>query len=153
MTPLDAAYHVVHDHPGGATALAPRMGKSNVTLCQELTATGTAKLGLMDALKITHLTGDYRILYAFAESCGHMAVPLPHVDGLPDPDLMRALADSSRDLADLCREVCDAAADGRISNNELRRVELARASLMAHLARLGETVTAMNLASKPAHAR
>lgn len=153
MTPLDAAYHVVHDHPGGATALAPRMGKSNVTLCQELTATGTAKLGLMDALKITHLTGDYRILYAFAESCGHMAVPLPHVDGLPDPDLMRALADSSRDFADLCREVCDAAADGRISDNEMRRVELARASLMAHLAALGEAVRAINESGKPGFAK
>lgn len=152
MTPLDAAYHVVHDYPGGATALAARLGKRNVTLCQELTATGSAKLGLMDALKITHLTGDYRILHAFAEACGHMVVPLPSIDA-PNADLLRVLADSSRDFAQLCREVCDAAADGRISDNEMRRVELARASLMAHLAALGEAVRAINESGKPGFAK
>lgn len=153
MTPLDAAYHVAHDYPGGAYALAARMGKNPTSLCHELTATGSAKLGLLDAVKMSHLTGDFRILYAFAEACGHMAVPLPDVERVPDKDVMRALAESSRDFADLCREVCDAMADGRVSDNELRRVEVARAALMAHLAQLGDVLKSINLAGKPAHER
>lgn len=153
MTPLDAAYHVAHDYPGGAHALAVRMGKNPTTLCHELTATGSAKLGLMDALKIGALTRDYRILHAFAEACGHMAVPMPSADALSDTDLMHALAESSRNFAELCREVCDAAADGRISDNELKRMELARAALMAQLARLGEAAASINRNGKPAPLR
>lgn len=152
MSPLDAAYHVVHDYPGGSATVAVRIGKSQHTLNHELTHNGSAKLGLMDALKITLITGDMRILHAFAEACGHMVVPLPSIDA-PNADLLRVLADSSRDFAQLCREVCDAAADGRISDNEMRRVELARASLMAHLAALGEAVRAINESGKPGFAK
>ena len=82
----DVAFNVVHDSPGGAVSLAPRLGKSHTTLAHELNGTGTAKLGLMDAEKITLLLGDMRILQAYAANCGQMLVPLPDAAVLQGDD-------------------------------------------------------------------
>lgn len=153
MQLLDAAYHTVHDYPGGAPSLAPRLGKSPHTLNHEVTGSGSAKLGLADAAKICNLTGDYRVLHAFAEACGHLCVPLPTLEQQVSGDVLMHLAASSTDFAELCSEVCRSAADGRISDNELESVELARAELLAQLARLGESIRQLNLAGKPAHLR
>jgi hypothetical protein len=59
VKPLDAAYHVVHDYePDGAASLAPRLGKSSTQLCHEVKPPpgNMAKLGLVDAVKISDLT-------------------------------------------------------------------------------------------------
>ena len=57
MTPPDlraAAYNVVADYPGGATALGPLIGKAASTLSHEVDLRYPgAKLGLHDAAKIT----------------------------------------------------------------------------------------------------
>jgi hypothetical protein len=76
MNILDAAYHTVHDYPGGASALAPRLGKSHATLSHEVRppANSQAKLGLRDAQRIMALTGDYRILQAQAAELGFFLV-------------------------------------------------------------------------------
>lgn len=148
MQLLDAAYHTVHDYPGGAPSLAPRMGKSPHTLNHEVTGNGSAKLGLVDAAKACQLTQDYRILYAFAEACGHACIPIP-VDAATDTHgVLEQLAKASGEFADLCYEVCSSAADGAISDNELERISTERLALMGALARLGEAVQAMNLAGK-----
>jgi hypothetical protein len=46
-----------------------------------------AKLGLVDAVKISDLTGDMRILHAFAEAVGHRAVKveIPEADSAAGP--------------------------------------------------------------------
>ena len=81
MNVIDAAYGVVHDYPGGSDSLAPRLGKASVTLSHEVARVGTAKLGLDTAVKVSVLTGDFRILDAFALQCGRMVLPLPCADG------------------------------------------------------------------------
>jgi hypothetical protein len=77
MKTIDAAYNVVHDYPGGALALAPRLGKHASSLNNEVNPPAnpvpgapTPKFGIVDAIKITHLTGDVRIVAAFNEECG-----------------------------------------------------------------------------------
>jgi hypothetical protein len=150
MQLLDAAYNCVHDYPGGAPSLAPRLGKSVHTLNHELTASGTAKLGLVDACRISHFTGDMRILHAFAEELGHMCIRLPAVDGAAGGNVMQALAASSKEFAELCQEVCSSMADNQVSDNELARIERARGELLAQLAQLGEFTRQHNQAHKPA---
>ena len=62
---LDAAYHTVHDYPGGAPALAARLGKRPAVLCHEVApgpSNASAKFGLMDAMRIMAMTGDHRVL-------------------------------------------------------------------------------------------
>jgi len=148
MNILDAAYHVVHDYPGGAPSLGPRMGKNHHTLNHEVAGDGTAKFGLVDAVKASQLTRDYRILHAFAEECGHMCIPLPASTEEATSNLLADLARSSERFAALCNEVCIGAADGVISDNEKTRIQRARAELISDLAKLGQSVNQLNQAGK-----
>ncbi|MBL0142634.1 MAG: hypothetical protein IPP91_11175 [Betaproteobacteria bacterium] len=123
MTPIDAAYHVVHDHPGGAKALAPRLGKSFGHLCHEVRPSpdSTAKLGLVDALKISELTGDHRILMAFAESLGYrcVRVEIPRARGA----LLEAVSRFARETGEALVAMHEAIEDGRITENEVQKFE------------------------------
>jgi hypothetical protein len=126
VKPLDAAYHVVHDYePNGAESLAPRLGKSPTTLSHEVKPppTSMAKLGLVDAVKISDLTGDMRILHAFAEAVGHRAVKveIPEADSLPD--LVVAMSCFAKETAEALLAMHEVLADGRITENEIKRFE------------------------------
>lgn len=144
----DVAANVVHDYPGGAPSLAPRIGKNATTLAHEVHGTGAAKLGLLDAEKITLRTGDLRILEAFALNCGQMLVPLHQVDSTGD-DCMIKLAATAREFGDLCTEVAADLADGVISDNELARIDRECGELMASLRTLREALARRNQAGKP----
>lgn len=150
MNILDAAYNLVHDYPGGAHSLGPRMGKSPNTLNHEVAGDGTAKFGLVDAVKASTLSGDFRILHAFAEECNHMCIPLPPSDGnTTTSDILANLATSSKRFAELCTHVINSAADDDINDNELNLIQRARAELLTHLAQLGQSAIQLNQASKP----
>ena len=151
MNLRDAAYNTVHDYAGGAASLAPRMGKSVSVLSHEVTGTGTAKLGLLDAEKITHLTGDLRILEAFATNCGQMLVPLPHAVDVDADDCMLRLAATVKEFSDLCTEVAGDLKDSQISDNELARVDRECGELIASIHSLREALARRNQAGKPEH--
>lgn len=153
MNLLDAGYNVVHDYPGGADSLAPRLGKRGTYLCAEVAATGTAKLGLLDAEKITQLTGDLRILQAFAANCGQMLVPLPGALVMTSEDCMLRLASSAKEFGDLCTEVAGDLADGDINDNELTRIDRECGELIASVHSLRESLQKRNQAGKAARAR
>ncbi len=150
-TVLDAAFHLAHDYPGGAAALAPRMGKAHGTLCHELTATGTAKLGLVDALKLSHLTGSRSILNAFASELGCVVLPLPaHHAGI---DTFRQIADTAREFGEFITSVADAAGDGQITANELSRVDRELGELVAAAQEIRATLADLHESGKPSHIR
>lgn len=144
----DVAANVVHDYPGGAPSLAPRMGKNATTLAHELNGTGAAKLGLLDAEKITQRTGDLRILEAFALNCGQMLVPLPQALVPAGDDCMLRLATTAREFGEFCREVASSLADGSISDNELARCDRGAGELMASLRAVREALLVRNQAAK-----
>lgn len=148
MNLRDMAYNVVHDYPGGAASLAPRLGKSATTLAHEVNGTGTAKLGLVDAKKITQMSGDLRILEAFAMDCGQMLVPLPEAIQIADDDCMLRLADSAREFGELCKEVASDLSDGGISDNELARIDKECSKLVASLHALQASLARRNMEGK-----
>ena len=146
----DVAANVVHDYPGGAPSLAPRIGKNPTTLAHELNGTGLAKLGLLDAEKITLRTGDMRILEAFSSNCGFMVIKLPEVVAEAGvDDCLHHLAATAREFGDLCTAVGMVIADGKVSDNELARVDRECGELMASLRVLREALATRNLAGKP----
>lgn len=151
-TILDAAYHVVHDYPGGAVSLAPRLNKSSTTLSHEVTATGTAKLGLLDAVKITGFSGDLRILQAWAMHAGQMLLPLPDQDGGPD-ECLNHVSSSAKEFAELVSEVAFDLSDGSISDNEMQRIEHEAGELFAAVHGLLKALRERNQAGKPVHER
>lgn len=128
---LDAAYQLVRAYPGGALSLAPRMGKNPTTLSHEVKGTGTAKFGLADAVIATELSGDRRILNAFAAQCDCMVLPLPVLDDQCDSTTMRNVAALAREFGELVTMVTEASADGLISGNEMARVKGGWADLVA----------------------
>lgn len=149
MDVRDAAYNVGHDYPGGARALAVRMGKNGTTLTHELNATGGAKLGLLDSVKMTQLAGDMRILTAFAAECNHMVLPLPTTIDPGSDDCMRKLAETMRESSELATTVCAALADdGDISENERIAIEREGAQMVAALQSLLGAVQARALARR-----
>lgn len=152
MSLLDAAYDVVHEYPGGAAALAVRLKKSPTTLCHELTSTGSAKLGLLDAKKISDFSGDLRILQAWAGEAGQMLVPLPGLDNGTDECLAR-LSGAAKEFSDLVAEVSISMADGAVSDNELTRIRREAAELFAKVHSLLGAVEQRNQAAKPQYVR
>ena len=147
MNLLDSAYNVVHDYAGGAQSLAPRMGKSPTTLAHEVSGQGSAKLGLLDAAKITHLTGDLRILAAFAANAGQMLVPLPHAFNLESEDCMLRMADTAKEFSELCREVAVDLLDGDVNDNEMGCIDKECGQLIASVHALRESLAARNAAT------
>jgi hypothetical protein len=150
MDVLTAAFNVAEDYrPGGAAGLALAIDKVPTTLSHEVKGTGGAKLGLATAVKMTKASGDLRILLAFAAECGQMCVPLPESLDLPNSDVMRALAASAMEFAQLAESVCESLSDdGNINDNELRRIEREGAELLQRVQQLMATVQAKNTAGK-----
>ena len=102
----DAACCTVRNYPGGAAALAPRLGMSVNTLLHKTNpATTTHILSIEEAMLLQEFTGNHTILHAMAEALGYTcarATP-DQADGDPTESIMRlevAHADLIRALAD-----------------------------------------------------
>lgn len=143
MNIIDAAYHTVHDYPGGSVALGPRMGVSAAVLRNKVNPNcDTHRLTLAEADRMIGLTGDMRLLQALAATHGYV--------------LTRAEADNSgggastlgavlaEHVADgkLASGIAAALADGVITPREADAitqlgmgVQSALIALLAHIAR------------------
>lgn len=149
MKLTDAAYNVVHDYPGGSASLAPRLGKSKTTLNHEVHGTGLAKLGLEDSAKITAMTGDLRILNAFAAQCGCMVIQLP--DEAKEVNTFQQLANLAKEFADYVQTVSETIKDGRVSDNELKRTREELSHLIVAAQNIEGYLAHVNEEHKPEH--
>lgn len=124
MDVLKAAYDVAHDFPDrGAVGLAARLDKNAGTFLNELSpGCETAKLGLGTALAMTLATKDYRILYAFADTCGHLAFPKPDFSRVSDAALLDMFLVRDEAAGRFAETVRLALADGSVSRAELSRI-------------------------------
>jgi len=154
MNVQTAAFNLVHDYPGGATALAPLLGKSASTLSHEVDPNyPTAKLGLADALKLTLLSKDRTVLNAFAMACHCMVLPLPACADGVDDDTFKGVTRLAREFAEVISQVSEVTADGTVSDNELRRVEREAAELVSAVQAVLTALRVRNEAGKPKEAR
>lgn len=150
MKTIDAAYNVVHDYPGGALALAPRLGKHVSSLNNEVNPPAkptpgapTPKFGIVDAIKITHLTGDVRIVAAFNEECG-FCPPLRLADvGACEgtvTELLQRGAELSREVANAFAEFQDDLSDGKVTPTELAAFEARALETIGAIAALAQSM-------------
>lgn len=140
-----AAQNVADDYEGGASALARAIDKKEFTFLHELSGTGSAKLGLETAVKMTRRTRDLRILHAFAREFGQQCTPLPESFEFGDDECMQALGAVVRESADVCQEMCkDLGTDGDINDNELERILREGGELIAAVHKLMTAATARN---------
>lgn len=155
MNTLDAALQLAIAYPGGLAAMALRLGKPESTLRKELTGVDGYKLGALTLETMTMLAvsvNQHNALVAASVSAsnfGHMLLPLPDLDRFADgADVMLDLAATAKEFADLCHEVSKDIKDGRITDNELKRVDRETGELIVSLHRMRERLAHMNAAQK-----
>lgn len=124
MDILDAFYHTCRDYPGGIEALAPRLGVQPGVLRNKACTTNTTnKPTFAEARDICELTGDVRMLHAFASSLGYVCVKVE--DGIEAGD-MAVLEMVTKGLSahgDVGAAIFAALADGRVDRKEQKGVE------------------------------
>jgi len=154
MSPLDAARHTAEDYDGGSgvQAMAQRLGKSYESFRKELAPPegSTAKLGLLDSVKMMKRSGDYRIADAIEAELGRFALPLPQLpDSLPDTGLSAHLVAISKEFGDVLQETAIRAADGEISDADLAAVTEQWGQLVAAGSALMKHLVEQNRSGKP----
>lgn len=129
MNVVDAAHAIVHDYPGGSIALAPRVGMSAAILRGKVNPNDAGHhLTIAESVRMQQLTGDHRILEAEAEELGYALLPLSPESGESDVGLRSMSAMAL--FGEMIGEIEAALRDGRITQNELRKIER---RLFAHL--------------------
>lgn len=124
MNVADAAYAVVHDYPGGTESLAPRLGMSGAVLRNKVNPhCDTHRLALDEAVRITDITGDDRMLRAWAAHRGQALASLNVGDA--DGAVMGYVLEVHAHEGELSRVLASALADGVISQNEMRAIDAA----------------------------
>lgn len=127
---LDAAFALVRAYPGGAVSLAPRIGKAHGTLSGEVAGRPGYKLGLDDAVAISQLSGDLRILNAFAAELGCLVLHVPDGQAAGE-DVMQRVGAAAKEFGEFLSEVTTDASDGDISLNDMKRIEKEWGDLLA----------------------
>ena len=125
MDVLHAAYNVAHEYlPDGAVGLARKMGRNPGTFLNQLNPEQeSAKLGLGDAVAMSIAADDYRILHAFADTCGFVAFKKPDFSRVSDASLLEMLLKRDRaegEFADVLGRALD---NGQISRAEYAAIE------------------------------
>lgn len=157
MNILDSIRRMVRNYPGGVDAVAPRLDKSPSTLEKELRGAHGFKLGAVDAAEISAMCFDLRtpdaLAYATAlgAQMGCLLVPLPPALDVASSECMKALAETSRESAELIAEVCGSLSDGKVSDNEMLCIDRAIGELVAAAQGLRAGMAALNQAGKPSH--
>lgn len=139
----DAAYHTVHDYPGGAMALGIRLGVNGMTLSHQVNPNNVGKfsLSIEKATEIQALAGDFRILHSMARELGHVAIKVDEAD---EDSVMASIADTVREFSGYLTSVTNAVADSRVTDNELRDIDAHLCEMVQQANHLRAVVAAMN---------
>lgn len=147
MNVADAAHSVVHDYPGGSESLAPRLGMSAAVLRNKVNPnTASHHLSLVEASRATGLTGDMRILHAFAAEHGRVVVTPADGDDASDMAVLEVMAATWSTSGDLGTAVHRALADGVLTQDELR---LIKDAAYRHQRKLASLVTRLEAMAEP----
>ncbi len=138
---LDAAYHTVHEYPGGVAALAVRMRMSSNTLTHKVNLNNsTHHLTLREAVAMQHMSGNVAVLQAMAEALGYVCVKAkPAASGDPLHQVMEMTAE----FADVLHAASDAISSGSVTPNAMRRFDHQVAELQAAANALAGTLRSM----------
>lgn len=124
MNTADAAYAVAHDYPGGTESLGPRMGMSAALLRNKVNLNQTINhLTLAEAVRMTAVSGDNRIIQAWARELGMALIELPQAENCADADVIELMAKTWETNGEIGREVNETFRDGRVEPHEVRRVK------------------------------
>lgn len=142
MNVLDAAYSTVHDHDGGAAALAPRMGMAQAILNSKVNPnTSTHHLRLDEANKLMAFTGDFRMLHALAFEHNFVCIPKPQaIPEQTNMDFLEMLLELGESKGEVCKTIKQGWADRQITRGEAIDIEEAIHQMVCKLETLRQHV-------------
>ncbi|WP_027817094.1 phage regulatory CII family protein [Paraburkholderia bannensis] len=124
MNVTDTAHAVAHEYKGGCESLAPRMGLSGNILRNKVDPRKDShKLSLDEAVRMTDLTDDDRILEAWARQRGYTLTKLPDIEGCNDAAIVELMAEAWSTHGLVGKEIVKTLEDGRVEHSEVERVE------------------------------
>ena len=120
----DALYHLVHDYPGSAGSLAPRMGLKPATLYSMANPQCERhEWPLKRFRQAIALTGDKRPLDALCAEFGGVFLPLGEFADIGSDRLLKAASKLAREFGDVPRKLQEITADGRVKPRELDQLK------------------------------
>ncbi|AVJ30180.1 MULTISPECIES: phage regulatory CII family protein [Achromobacter] len=144
MNITTAADLTVHDYKGGSEALGAVIGMSPAVLRNKVNPNNTTHhLTLAEADRIVRMTGDVRILAAFAHGNGYLLVKAPESCGESDMSVLEQVAALMIAHGRFGHEVYDALADGGVDQQEMQRVDAAGRALMEAVAGVARRLSGM----------
>lgn len=126
MNTRDAFHATVHDCPGGAEALAVRLGMSAQILRNKANVNhDTNKPMLDDVDRVMAITGDHRVLHALAKNHGFVCVKIDESATASDMAVLELVTQMMTTHGEVGAEIYRTLADGRVDQRELERVRAA----------------------------
>ncbi|WP_153135152.1 phage regulatory CII family protein [Paraburkholderia agricolaris] len=124
MNILDTLHAVAHDYKGGCESLAPRIGMSAAVLRSKVNVGNeTHKPTLAEAVRITEIADDDRVLEAWARERGYVLVKLPDADNCSDGAVLELMAKTWETNGEIGKEVNRTFEDNRVEKHEVARVK------------------------------
>lgn len=145
MNSIDAAYAVVHDYPGGSESLGPRVGISPAVLRNKVNPNNdTHHLTFAEARRISDMTGDFRMLQAWAHEAGFLLVKAPtgSADSC-DMAVLEQVVGLGVANGQFMQTIHAALADGRVDQDELKRIRAAERELQTVAATVTQRMEGM----------
>lgn len=145
MNTTDAAYHTVHDYPGGSESLGPRVGISPAVLRNKVNPNNdTHHLTYSEAQRLVDMTNDDRMLRAWANARGYLLVKAPDAcSAESDMSVLEQMAGLMVANGAFGQEVYNALADGGVDRAELARIEQAGRGVMTAVAEVKQRLKGM----------
>jgi hypothetical protein len=121
---LDTLHAVAHAYKGGCESLAPRIGMSAAVLRSKVNPnTETHQATLMNAVQITEMADDDRVLEAWARDRGYALVKMPNVEACSDAAIVELMGEAWSTHGQVGQEICKTLEDGRVDTKEVDGVE------------------------------
>ncbi|AQG98571.1 hypothetical protein A9R05_06785 [Burkholderia sp. KK1] len=128
MNTQQAAHAVAHDFAHNTDTLATLMGLSSGAILRNKvvlnrTPDNRNHLTLAEAVRMTEITNDRRILEAWARELGMALVKIPMPEDCADAEVVELMGKSLGTLGDVGAEIVRTLEDGRVDAHEARKVD------------------------------
>lgn len=146
MNSIDAAYSTVHDYPGGSESLGPRVGISPAVLRNKVNPNNdTHHLTFAEARRIADMTGDFRMLKSWAHEAGFLLVKAPDTCTTEcDMSVLEQIAGFMVACGGFGAEIHASLADGKVTKDEIERVEVRAREVMRSAAEIKQRMEGMS---------
>ena len=142
MNVLDAAHLIAHEYPGGAPALALRMGcKSQKVFDGKVNPNDLSHvLGLVESVRMQQLSGRADILYAMADALDHVCLKKPD---MANEEINEAVSRTCIEFGEFIQSVTGSLKDKRVTRSEAKAMQKELAEMIAAATTLHSAVSAL----------